>query len=74
MEKIHNCQNNANEEIYMKAYNIIEKYFSDEDDEGAEIQGLAPQAENSGTFAFGANPQQGGFSFANGGNNDSMDM
>ena len=24
MEKIHDCQNNANEEIYMKAYNIIE--------------------------------------------------
>ncbi|KAL0635497.1 Importin subunit alpha-1 [Maublancomyces gigas] len=74
MERIHACQNNANEEIYMKAYNIIEKYFSDEDDEtGAEIQGLAPQKEDgqTGTFAFGAQPQQGGFSFANG---DSMDM
>jgi hypothetical protein len=75
MERIHAAQNNANEEIYMKAYNIIEKYFSDEDDEtGAEIQGLAPQPQQdgqAGTFSFGAQPQQGGFNFANG---DSMDM
>lgn len=76
MERIHAAQNNANEEIYMKAYNIIEKYFSDEDDEtGAEIQGLAPQPQQDGqaggTFSFGAQPQQGGFNFANG---DSMDM
>lgn len=75
MEKIHNCQNNANEEIYMKAYNIIEKYFSDEDEEAAEIQGLAPaQDQSAGTFAFGAQPQQGGFNFANNGSGDSMDM
>lgn len=73
MEKIHNCQNNANEEIYMKAYNIIEKYFSDEDEEAAEIQGLAPAQDQAGTFSFGAQPQQGGFSFANGGG-DHMDM
>ncbi|KAH0602535.1 uncharacterized protein H6S33_008616 [Morchella sextelata] len=75
MERIHACQNNANEEIYMKAYNIIEKYFQDEDDEaGGEIQGLAPAAQQdgaTGTFAFGAQPQAGGFNFANG---DSMDM
>ncbi|KAF8535088.1 armadillo-type protein [Trichophaea hybrida] len=73
MEKIHNCQNNANEEIYMKAYNIIEKYFSDEDEEGAEIQGLAPAQEQAGgTFSFGAQTQ-GAFSFANG-SGDHMDM
>ncbi|KAK5674508.1 Importin subunit alpha-1, partial [Elasticomyces elasticus] len=34
MEKTHDCQNNANEEIYIKAYNIIEKYFSDEEEAG----------------------------------------
>jgi importin subunit alpha-1 len=74
MEKIHNCQNNANEEIYMKAYNIIEKYFSDDDEESAEIQGLAPQQDQSGgTFSFGTQQQQGNFNFANG-NSDSMDM
>lgn len=69
MEKIHDCQQNANEEIYMKAYNMIEKYFSDED-EGAEAE-AAPQGTN-GTFGFGIQGQTAaGFSFANG---DSMDM
>jgi len=73
MEKIHDCQTNANEEIYMKAYNMIEKYFSDEDDAGDEI---APQVEaGQGTFGFGANGPQGGagFNFASA-NGDSMDM
>lgn len=71
MEKIHDCQNNANEEIYMKAYNIIERYFSDEEDAGADIEELAPQANATG-FTLGANQPQGQFNFANG--NDSMDM
>ncbi|BCS01872.1 karyopherin alpha [Aspergillus luchuensis] len=70
MEKIHDCQNNANEEIYMKAYNIIEKYFSDEDEAG-DIDEVAPQQTQTG-FALGTTQQQGGFNFANGG--DSMDM
>lgn len=74
MEKIHNAQSNANEEIYMKAYNIIEKYFSDEEDEaGAEIQGLAPQQQSGETFAFGAT-QTGGFNFASANGADQMDM
>jgi importin subunit alpha-1 len=72
MEKIHDCQNNANEEIYMKAYNIIEKYFSDEEDAN-DIGDVAPKAPGEGgTFSFGAQPQQGGFSFANG--SEAMDM
>ncbi|KAL4912277.1 armadillo-type protein [Aspergillus aurantiobrunneus] len=73
MEKIHDCQNNANEEIYMKAYNIIEKYFSDEDEAGGEIDELAPQQTQTG-FTLGATPQQpGAFSFGGNGG-DSMDM
>lgn len=73
MEKIHDCQNNANEEIYMKAYTIIERYFSDEEEAGADIEELAPQQTQSG-FSLGTNQQQaGGFNFANGGG-DSMDM
>ena len=73
MEKIHDCQNNANEEIYMKAYNIIEKYFSDEDEAGADIDDLAPQQNQSGfTLGTGAQPSGQQFNFANGG--DSMDM
>lgn len=71
MEKIHDCQNNANEEIYMKAYNIIERYFSDEEDAGADIEELAPQAGATG-YTLGSNQPQGQFNFANG--NDSMDM
>ena len=76
MEKIHDCQNNVNEEIYMKAYNIIEKYFSDEEEGGGEIDNAAAQAGQGGTFGFGNQQgqqgQQGGFNFANGA--DSMDM
>ncbi|ATZ52961.1 Bcsrp1 [Botrytis cinerea B05.10] len=69
MEKIHDCQTNANEEIYMKAYNMIEKYFSDEE-EGAD-DGQPQIAGN--TFGFGTNGEQSGnFNFANGG--DTMDM
>ena len=71
MEKIHDCQNNSNEEIYMKAYNIIEKYFSDEEGEG-DMNDLAPQAGQDGQFGFGAQSGQQNFNFANGG--DSMDM
>ncbi|KAJ5371140.1 Importin subunit alpha [Penicillium cataractarum] len=73
MEKIHDCQNNANEEIYMKAYNIIEKYFSDEDEAAGEIDELAPQQTQAG-FTLGTGQQQpaGGFNFASGA--DSMDM
>ena len=71
MEKIHDCQNNANEEIYMKAYNIIERYFSDEEDAGADIEDLAPQANASG-YALSSNAPQANFNFANGA--DSMDM
>lgn len=69
MEKIHDCQTNANEEIYMKAYNIIEKYFSDDEENADEAMGQPQQ------FGFGAanGAQQGGFNFgANG--TESMDM
>ena len=43
----------------MKAYNIIEKYFSDEDEEGGEQAGFAgPTVGQDGTFGFGTQPQQ----------------
>lgn len=72
MEKIHECQNNANEEIYMKAYNIIEKYFSDEEDDTANMGDLAPQDGQQG-FGFQQQQQGNNFNFANG-NSESMDM
>jgi importin subunit alpha-6/7 len=78
MEKIHDCQNNINEEIYMKAFNIIGKYFSDEDETGVDMNTEVPPQGQAGAFDYGAQqPQgqqqpQGGFNFANAG--DSMDM
>jgi importin subunit alpha-1 len=74
MEKIHDCQNNANEEIYMKAYNIIEKYFSDEEGDAENMAETGPAINQDGHFGFGApqQQQQQNFNFQNGG--DSMDM
>ena len=63
MEKIHDCQQNANQEIYKKAYHIIatllftcmsvliHSYFSDEEDE--IDPSLAPE-QQSDQFAFGS--------------------
>jgi hypothetical protein len=72
MEKIHDCQTNANEEIYMKAYNMIEKYFSDEEEGDVEAE---TKTDGQGAFGFGTNPaaQGAGFNFASP-NGDSMDM
>lgn len=70
MEKIHDCQTNANEEIYMKAYNMIEKYFSDEEEGIEPAEGQVQGTD--GSFGFGAQGQPSNFSFANGG--ESMDM
>ena len=71
MEKIHDCQNNINEEIYMKAFNIIGKYFSDDEQEGDMMEQPAPGQQ--GGFGLQQQPAQtGGFNFGNGG--DSMDM
>ncbi|KZZ97849.1 importin alpha subunit [Ascosphaera apis ARSEF 7405] len=73
MEKIHECQNNANEDIYMKAYNIIEKYFSDDEEGAAEIDELQPQQTQAG-FTLNANQAQaGGFDFGKG-DVEEMDM
>jgi HEAT repeat protein len=72
MEKIHDCQTNANEEIYMKAYNMIEKYFSDEDEAGDET---APQTDGHNAFGFGTQQTGAGFNFAqNNGAESSMEM
>ncbi|KAL7666336.1 Importin subunit alpha [[Candida] zeylanoides] len=51
MEKISECQNNENEKIYEKAFHIISKYFSEEDDD-LNDQELAPSAYGD-AFGFG---------------------
>ncbi|KAJ3017749.1 Importin alpha subunit (Karyopherin alpha subunit) (Serine-rich RNA polymerase I suppressor protein) [Thoreauomyces humboldtii] len=49
VEKIYNLQMHDNAEIYDKAFSIIDKYFSDEEDEEA----MEPEVdESTGTFAF----------------------
>ena len=52
LDKIEYLQHHENEEIYRKAYEIIETYFK-EDEEHAEIADIAPDSA-SGQYAFGA--------------------
>ncbi|OZJ05618.1 Importin subunit alpha [Bifiguratus adelaidae] len=65
MVKINELQMHDNLEIYKKAYNIIDKYFPD--DEGDD-NNLAPVVDSdTGAFTFqGVNAPQGGFSFGGG--------
>lgn len=49
MVTIHNLQQHDNIEIYRKAYNIMDKYFPDDDDVDAGIS--APTVDASGAFA-----------------------
>ncbi|CAL9738543.1 importin subunit alpha [Monosporozyma servazzii] len=55
MEKIFNCQQNQNDKIYEKAYNLIETYFGEEDD--AIDESMAPETSGN-TFGFGSNVDQ----------------
>ncbi|ODV66787.1 hypothetical protein HYPBUDRAFT_152860 [Hyphopichia burtonii NRRL Y-1933] len=65
MEKIFECQANENEKIYEKAYSIIEKYFSDDDDQ-IDDNDVNPQAYGD-QFGFGVDPnQQQNFNFDSG--------
>ena len=62
MEKIHQLQLHENEEIYKKAYQIIDKYFGEEEDD----TGLEPEVDKTtGTYAFPTQMDipQGGFQF-----------
>lgn len=57
MEKIFHCQGNSNENIYNKAYTIIEKYFSEEEEEGFNENGLQPETYGD-SFGFGVQNNQ----------------
>ncbi|EEB09227.1 karyopherin Cut15 [Schizosaccharomyces japonicus yFS275] len=62
MDTIHDLQNSANNDIYQKSYNIIERYFGEEE---AVEEELAPDATAQG-FTFGSTSTQmpaGGFQF-----------
>lgn len=51
MVTIHNLQQHDNLEIYKKAFNIMDKYFPDDEDVDAGI--VAPSVDASGAFAVG---------------------
>ncbi|KAI8609787.1 importin alpha protein [Chytriomyces sp. MP71] len=64
VEKIYVLQNHDNNEIYRKSYQIIQKYYSEDE----ESTGLEPEVDQAtGTFSFPSSDmnsdQQGGFSF-----------
>ncbi|KAG2230869.1 armadillo-type protein [Thamnidium elegans] len=61
MELIHQLQSHENEEVYKKAYHIIDRYFNDEETEEMTDEGH-PQS-----FSFQSNVDvpQGGFNFGN---------
>ncbi|CAF0784734.1 unnamed protein product [Brachionus calyciflorus] len=49
LDKIEELQNHRNEEIYKLAFDIIDKYFTDEDDEDLPVN----ISENQNTYNFG---------------------
>ncbi|KAJ3763061.1 armadillo-type protein [Lentinula raphanica] len=63
MITIHNLQQHDNLEIYKKAFNIMDKYFPDDEDVDTAI--AAPSVDAQGQFAFHSDvaAPQGGFSF-----------
>ena len=52
LDKIEYLQSHSNQDIYQKAYTMIDKYFS-HDEAGDEDNRLAPQQNQQGQFAFG---------------------
>ena len=60
LDKIEFLQNHDNQDIYQKAFDIIERYFGTED----EDKELAPTVdENAQQFEFNADQQAPGFGF-----------
>ena len=62
LDKIEFLQNHENQEIYQKAFDIIERYFGTE----VEDNQIAPQTDESGqqyNFAPEENAPSGGFQF-----------
>ncbi|KAL1928088.1 hypothetical protein VTP01DRAFT_3004 [Rhizomucor pusillus] len=61
LETIHRLQNHDNEDIYQKAYNIIDRYYQEED----AIEEVPEVSNQQQTFNFSTdvNVPQGGFNF-----------
>lgn len=60
LDKIETLQSHENEEIYQLAYDIIDKYFSDNDEDEAT---LAPRAGEAGFEFTSTNIPSQGFQF-----------
>lgn len=60
IDKVEYLQQHSNEEIYKKAYELIDQYFKEE--EPIEVENVAPQIENN-QFVLSQNVPmpQGGF-------------
>ncbi|CDK28479.1 unnamed protein product [Kuraishia capsulata CBS 1993] len=59
-EKIFECQRSENERVYQKAFAIVEKYFSAEDDDlDNDVDGLNPE-QSGDAFGFGIGSSQRG--------------
>ena len=61
LDKIEFLQGHENREIYKKSYDIIERYFSSEEEDKV----IAPQLDTQQHFQFGGqeNAPAGGFQF-----------
>lgn len=64
MHRIHELQNHENHEIYKKCYDLMAKYFSDEDEE--DVVAAPTQVDASGAFALNNDVAvpTGGFQFS----------
>lgn len=64
VELIHQLQTHANEEIYKKAYNIIDRYFNDDEEEERGVDMVPEMMNGDGQFSFQPiEAPQGGFHF-----------
>lgn len=63
VEYIHSLQHHDNIDIYKKSYQLIDKYFNDDEADNQDAE-MFPQATNDGQFTFQQEQApQGGFNF-----------
>eukprot|EP00039_Didymoeca_costata_P025382 m.13138 g.13138 ORF g.13138 m.13138 type:complete len:523 (-) comp4796_c0_seq1:2187-3755(-) len=63
LDKIEFVQQNPNENLYKKAYQIISRYFPHDDEEEMVGGVMAPEVNQAGQFQFGGMQQGSGFNF-----------